>query len=42
VLVRRGLALLRADELVVARAEAAGCVVVRSAAAYERVRRLTS
>jgi uridine kinase len=38
VLVRRGVALLRADPAVVARAEAAGCVVVSSRAAYDRVR----
>jgi uridine kinase len=40
VLVRRGVALLRADPAIVARAEQEGCQVVSSPKAYERVRRL--
>ncbi len=39
VLVRRGVALLRADPAIVARAERTGCEVVSSPEAYERVRR---
>jgi uridine kinase len=42
VLLRRGLSLLRADPVVVARAEEAGCVVLRSSAAYDRVRNLVA
>jgi uridine kinase len=40
VLVRRGVALLRAEPAVVARAVAAGCVVVTSRQAYARLRAL--
>jgi uridine kinase len=39
VLIRRGVALLRADPAVVARAVSMGCEVVSSSEAYERVRR---
>jgi uridine kinase len=41
VLVRRGLSLLRADPVVVARAEAAGCTVMTSREAYARLLDLT-
>ena len=42
VLVRRGVALLRAEPDIVARASAAGCVVLSNAAAYVRLRALVS
>lgn len=40
VLVRRGVALLRAEPEILARARAAGCVVLSNAAAYARLRAL--
>ncbi|HET6560926.1 MAG TPA: ATP-binding protein [Marmoricola sp.] len=40
VLVRRGVALLRAEPVVLARARAAGCVVLSNADAYRRLRAL--